>query len=112
MPKFENLPKWAQDRIEMLERDLADAHKAVERMVSGSDSARRSATAFVSAPGKGRLDEDGRLFLPRDDVNFLLPGGEISVRVNDEGELYVNGIDHIDIRPEAANAVRIKMRQR
>lgn len=97
------LPKWAQQRIEKLEGDVAYWRRKVTEAVSGDTD------TFI--------DEFPELVgLPRGSrIVFCLPDlSQIETRVQDKS-LYVaarGGGGPLEIQPEVSNVVRIKVGRR
>lgn len=101
------LPKWAQDELERLRRELATAK-------------RDRAEAFSRHPGTDVLRHDGTDYCdlpPGSTIRFVV--GEhfadwVDVRVREEaGEKLVDicGGDLFQVLPRAANAIRIRVKR-
>ena len=96
--KVENLPKWAQDRIELLETNLEYFKKALE---------------VYNRKGEGPIiidrHSDCPMRLPsRADISFETKnGGYFTVALRDE-QLKIYSTHRIAVMPDAANVVTIK----
>ena len=114
--KRSRLPKWAQDRLTKLEREL-------DRAIQERDEARGQAQRVFVPEGKSSVEindylHDQNIALPdRTTIRFKLPASEapkwaegkhqidVSIR---RGKLYVNGITgYLTVMPGAANVVEI-----
>lgn len=107
-PREARLPKWAQDELAILRRDL----ESVKRYADELRGHRGESDTYVqnylhgdyALPARSRiafhlLPDDGRV------------RRSIKVHVED-GVLNVQGDDMIDIRPQASNSLTIKFRGR
>lgn len=99
--RFERLPKWAQQEIERLERDLAYAK---ERLAEGDSESRVFADPYADPPRPLGYDTA---------VEFRFGdhwSDKIHIRIDGDG-LKVMGGSRLSITPEAANVVRIGTRE-
>jgi len=97
------LPKWAQDRIAILERDLAAAQREMRSIYAKEDTGVRI------------------LYFPQHDQTMPLPeraqvefgpkdfGTALTVTLRKDGGVDVHGEGRIAITPWAANSVTIKV---
>jgi hypothetical protein len=111
------LPKWAQDRIAILERDLASAQEklgAIGRGETLSRAALRVGIRYDDVP----LASDRVRFLLNDECDWALPG-IIDVQPNERrlpepGETTVDGLDvsttygYLLIEPLASNRIVVR----
>lgn len=110
---IDKLPKWAQDHITALNRDLAEA-----RLIAAKAS-RQGPTAVAVGHGYDQTVGDTADYWADDHtrVRFALgnPGGRwmlrnyIDVRILD-WKVKVYGSDSLDIMPQASNVVDIGVR--
>ena len=115
--KRSRLPKWAQDRLTKLEREL-------DRAIQERDEARGQAQRVFVADGKSDVEIHGYLGdhdipLPSNStIRFKLPAPDAAPKWADgkhhidvsirRGKLYVNGITgYLTVMPGAANVVEI-----
>lgn len=103
--RVENLPKWAQRYIQYLESAIKDQRETLEKM-SGEHP---DAIAFRGYDGPPILWVDEVVVFgdATKDVS-----NTISVHVNGNGALCIAGGRPVDIRPEAANALRVELEKR
>jgi hypothetical protein len=91
------LPRWAQDRISLLERDLADAR---EQLMAGEADSDTIANPNSEAPrplGRGASVQFGTERWQK-----------FTVRLRENGTLDVMGDDMIWVHPQAGNVVVIR----
>ena len=97
--KMARLPKWAQQRITVLEQNLARAHAKLNAGPDDSDT-------FADPYGEAQrpLGTGTR-------IDFVLrPGTGGSFHVNlVDGRLRVHGGDAVHVLPRAANAIEIEL---
>jgi hypothetical protein len=107
---IKKLPKWAQEMIVGLRRDLDEARAQFDNFVG-------------TKPTKVKLDPDGASirsgvyprFLPeRSSVEFALKAGEIETRLDEiQNELVVRvmatGNSQLVVEPESSNVVRLRL---
>jgi len=94
------LPKWAQQKIERLENDLAYAK---ERLTAGPENS----NTFADPYGDPRPLGEGTA------IEFHLGGADdrhkrIRVRITERGWLDINGGDMLIVRPNASNSIEVK----
>src|SRR5437868_4065002 len=95
------LPKWAQQRIRGLERDLADTRHALDAFAGTEPTLIRCEPSPMSSVR----------FLPnRTNVEYTLEHGEIEVGLRD-GELRViaTGKGELVVQPQSSNVVALKL---
>ena len=92
------LPRWAQSRIQKLERDVDYYQRKLSAGPENSDT-------FADAYSDAR-----RPLGPGTIVEFRLPEGRVRIRTDEHGYLDVNGDDRIQIEPQASNAVRVMVK--
>jgi hypothetical protein len=108
-PRFEKLPKWAQDGIRSLDRERRNAitERDVAKMESGEDD---SNVHLV----RGLHGEDIRL--PKHSgVKFFLGEGEFSyieVRIRDGRLNVASGIGSLVIHPQVTNVINLEVASR
>jgi hypothetical protein len=96
------LPKWAQQDLERLERDLAHAQN---KLTAGPEDSNTFADPYADAPrplGKGAI------------IEFSLgERSRIRTRIEHDhkGNAYVevNGDDLLTVEPRSGNAIRIRL---
>lgn len=104
--KLDNLPKWAQNRIKVLEADLDTTRRDLEFLLTSEPTN----TGFGIAPGSGAPEG----YLKQDErVTFCLKDARrprdrsIQVWVGKDNRLEINAIESLDIRPRASNTCTI-----
>lgn len=98
----QRLPKWAQQELQRLERDLAYA-KA--RLAQGPEDSRVIADPYSDPPRPLGSDTS---------IDFRFGDGwsdRINVRI-DDGGIRVMGGSRLVVTPEASNVIRIETRER
>ena len=104
MSRLEKLPKWAQDEISRLERDLAYWQ---ERASIGPDESNTFAHPYSEFPTPLGMDAQ---------IEFRSrgpgPGKKLRVMLDSHGDLDVNGDDSIMIFPYSGNGVKIRLGRR
>lgn len=103
MSDVSKLPKWAQQKIDTLERDVAHWKEKATAGPEESDT-------FVA------FSSERRPLGKRAYIEFqVLPGhrGQITAYLDDDaGELVIHGGDRIMVLPQASNAIRLRMERR
>lgn len=111
MEGIEKLPKWAQEKVAILESRLANAEAEL--------SARKS-----NAPSRVMVEQhmDGTAeYLTTREVTFVLGVGEVKsnglgqrvrVRLQDSGRITINGDDCLAVMPQSANHVEVALLRR
>src|SRR5579872_5135556 len=99
-PKFLKLPKWAQNHINVLERNLSALEES-------------STTFFANLPSHTRLkwfpDVNQDTSLPEHSrVEFDVGEMRVSVYLNQDGELCIQGNEPFAVRPQSSNFIRIE----
>lgn len=99
------LPKWAQQEIDRLKRDLTDA---LDEIAAGPEDSDTFANPYSNAP---------RPLGKEPTIEFVLDNSDMFrtrvVRVRKDGDrLYVNGGDLLTIYPRSSNSLEIAVVQR
>jgi len=100
--RLARLPAWARQRIERLERDLAEAHERLAAGPAGSDT---FADPYMTRRPLGRGTS----------IEFVAraPGDRVrsyfTVRLDEDGRLHVMGSDGFAIEPRSSNLVLIRL---
>jgi hypothetical protein len=97
---YSKLPKWAQSEIDVLKKNI-EHYKEQFRQMSEKDT-----NTFMT---RGLRDND--VGLPRDSSIRFVFGlrKEIDVRIDMDNNLYVSGLDTLQIIPWASNVVKIRI---
>jgi len=108
MADISKLPKWARERIELLEMRLKEANEKIDNLGStGVDPEGPSVHVGTRDNGMTPL-----IVMPhRTQVNYILSKDKrrrILVRSEADDAVYVNADDMISIHPQASNSVFIK----
>ena len=91
------LPKWAQERIRVLEMRLQESQATIKAMFPGSIS---------NVLWRG---ENHYPLPPNSSIRFFLAGKIVDVRI-DEEKLYINGsLLHLNVKPVATNAIYVEL---
>jgi len=91
------LPKWAQDRIRLLERKA----ERLEHKIDQLEGTEETNITYLDGLGERPLPANKT-------IRFQTNAGHIDVRLEREGEgLYVNAQHPMAIHPQAANSVQI-----
>lgn len=100
------LPKWAQDELQRW-RDRAEHWRKMYADLAASHAP--SDVRIVNGLDEYHLEPGSRIkFYTRGvDDSQRARGGAITVWVDDEHGLYINGCDRIRVEPKASNVVRI-----
>ena len=98
-PAFAHLPKWAQDQIRSLEKDVAERDRIIVATAtnSGSDTFWRGPSGYSPLPEGAQ-------------VRFIV-GGDYSIdaRYDKQRGLYISGYTRVVIHPQAANCFYVTM---
>lgn len=101
------LPKWAQNRITLLERNVEHL-KA--KLNAGPEDSDTIADPYGSAPrplGKGTTVH---FVVPKDQLGIQGSGNYYSVRLNKDGVLEVgSGMSELDIHPRSSNGFDVDL---
>ncbi len=101
--RMARLPKWAQDRIRYLERDLADT---LARFADEQPPSNTYAEPYGDPP-RG-LGTDVNVMFVLDTGDDGSPRDYVQVRL-DRGRVYVQASDSLAIFPSASNTAYIKL---
>jgi hypothetical protein len=108
MPDIKKLPKWAQDKIAILEENLTHYKKELYKVESGETN------TLIERY------EENNIYLPKDSrITFIMDcelgrkEAELRVYINEDNKLVINGcggIKHIlKIIPRASNEIHIDL---
>lgn len=112
--KIARLPKWAQDHISSVERDIQEAHAALERLRGADPRPAIMVRKFwtsreeLAAPVAWDRYDDITVFLgePGDDRKY------VQFSLNPNGTVNVRGDSTLVITPNVSNSVDIGTRGR
>ncbi len=100
-----DLPKWAQSEIKVLQMRLREAKGELDRINENPES---NTILGSDSPMRGEQIK----YLKKDQrITFILPNGRISAKVeNDYVEIYAIGIGDLYVRPKVSNVVNIHLK--
>lgn len=115
MPRIESLPIWAQDKIHLLERDLATAQSRINQIGSTIDG-RIVVTHLndrIAFPG----DEEVCFFVNNDPIaasrgvnrRHWLHARILRQDESHHDELLVHGDEPLTVSPESSNSIRVRV---
>lgn len=97
MGDVNKLPRWAQNRIEKLEADVAYWEGRVVEAETGETN-----TFLGDWPVNKGLPNDSRIV-------FNLPGGQVDVQIKDDHlRVMARGGGSLEIQPHVSNVIHIK----
>ncbi len=91
------LPKWAQSRISVLERDLAYER---ERLMEGPEDSNTFADPYATAPRP--LGKDTH-------IEFRLDGGKVSARIENGNLFLLASGGRVKIQPHSSNTFTVEV---
>lgn len=102
MEDVTKLPKWAQEKIRLLEMRLAEARAENTEIAEGNTD------TFV----EGRLGLPDKYLPNRTEVTFRIgPDRRNVIRVrNEKNHIYINGDDALMIEPWVTNVVKVRLK--
>ena len=106
---FEDLPKWAQAHIELLDSDIADARERIAQFAGESETNTiiqgYGASDDIPLPAHSRVE----FSYFKLDKRGLTRRHRISARVFEDGYLDINASDgYLSVEPRAANSIWIR----
>ncbi len=102
--KLNKLPRWARDRIELLEMRLAEAHERERQVVEGDTNVWRSylmeqfplpndSTVVFALDGEAAVEVHVRETTDGDRVELYVTGGRMGIEPRSGNVLWINRIE-------------------